>query len=445
MERVKSKFGSRFRLIACAFIISAAAAYILSAYISVITEAEDDLTGIPPSVSGAPDILSEDDVSDKIRSAVMENMGMTRESADAALPVRPDVSAAYSAVLDIQTDRLLYDKASDVRTPMASTTKIMTFIVAYDECSDINETVTVSRAAAGTPGSSMHLAEGETITLHDLLFGLLMNSGNDAAVAIAEHIGGSIEDFCELMNDRAAEIGACDTCFKTPHGLDTEGHFTTAYDLALIAAEAYRYPLFREITGTGTVTLGGHFLKNTNPLLGKYEGVAGGKTGYTDDAGRCLVFFIDTPDVKAVAVLLGCPSSSERVSDGVKLLDYTTDNFRTYTLLKRGYTVESFAVSKGRNLSVDAVIDSDLCATLTENEASDMSVRYDRASPFVSSEGFPLVPAPVLYSDILGTVCISFGSTYSVSISACADMSVLRKTYSDHLSDMLKMLPYVIM
>lgn len=444
MGHVKTPLKKKVKLIIYIGVICIVAAYIASAYITVITQAQESYTGEPPALNSAPKVYSEGDIAGQLRSHIIENIGIRSDSAESdRTKSEPGLSAPRSAVLDISTDRILYEKNAYSKAPMASTTKIMTFLVAIDACSDINETVTVSRAAAYTPGSTMHLAEGETITLHDLLYGLLLNSGNDAAVAIAEHVGGSVEDFSLMMNKRAAEIGAFSTNFKTPHGLDADGHFTTAYDLALIAKAAYGYPLFREIISTKTITLSGHSLKNTNPLLGKYDEVTGGKTGYTDGAGRCLVYYIDTNNVQAVAVLLGCPSSNERVNDGALLLDYITDNFRTYTLIKRGMRLDNFAVEKGRSLSVNAVIDTDIRATLTKHEAANISVQYERSSPFISGEGFPLVSAPVLYSDVLGTVIVKCGESYAVHTTAVAEISVLRKTYTDHLSDMIRTLPYV--
>lgn len=443
MEHAKSPTGKKIKIILYIALICAAASYLISAYVTVIIQAKESYTGEPPALGSAPEILSESDISGRLKTLITENTGVKSNDAQNLTDKnKPKLSAVRSIVLDIATDRVLFEKNSYSKAPMASTTKIMTFMVAVDSCSDINETVTVSRKAAYTQGSTMHLAEGETITLHDLLYGLLLNSGNDAAVAIAEHIGGSVEDFCLMMNRRASEIGAFNTSFKSPHGLDADGHFTTAYDLALIAKEAYSYPLFRQIISTQTITLSGHYLKNTNPLLGKYEDVSGGKTGYTDGAGRCLVYYIDTDAIQAVAVLLGCPSSNERVKDGTSLLEYITDNFRTYTLIKRGTGVENFAVEKGRSLSINSVIDTDIYATLTLYEAQNISVQYARSSPFVTGDGMPLVSAPVLYSDILGSLSVKCGDII-LNIPATAEASVLRKTYTDHLSDMIRTLPYV--
>ncbi|MBS5842563.1 MAG: D-alanyl-D-alanine carboxypeptidase [Clostridiales bacterium] len=413
--------------------------YIVSAYITTVTGAKEKFTG-DNTVTQA----TESDVENRMENLISANIGFrgNNESINDVAP--PDLSAARSIILDNSTDRILYSKNSYSKAPMASTTKIMTFIIAVENCEDLYETVTISRVAAYTEGSTMHLAEGETISLHDLLYGLLLNSGNDAAVAIAEHIGGTVADFCNMMNDRASKIGATNTNFKSPHGLDLDGHYTTAYDLALIAKEAYKQPLFREIISTSTITLSGHYLKNTNPLLGKYTDVIGGKTGYTDGAGRCIVYFIDTDDIRAVAVLLGCPSSNDRVKDSVKLLRYITDNYKTYTLIKRGTLVDNFAVEKGRRLSINAIVDNDICVTLKKSECADVHTSYTRSgAEGLSAEGFPLVQAPVGYSDVLGVLWVKCGTSCTLSIEVTAESSVLRKTYTDHLGDMINTLPYV--
>lgn len=435
----KIPFRKKIKIAAYIAVILIVSIYIVSAYITTVTGAKEKFTGDNP---GTP--VTEADVETRVENLIASNIGARGNNAAAEEAPAPAIAASRSIVLDNSTDRILYSKNSYSKAPMASTTKIMTFLIAVENCEDLYETVTVSRVAAYTEGSSMHLAEGETISLHDLLYGLLLNSGNDAAVAIAEHIGGTVEDFCNMMNDRAAGLGATNTNFKSPHGLDLEGHYTTAYDLALIAKEAYKQPLFREIISTATITLNGHYLKNTNPLLGKYADVAGGKTGYTGGAGRCIVYFIDTDDIQAIVVLLGCPSSNDRVRDGVALLRYITDQFKTYTLLKRGTLIDQFAVEKGRRLSVNAIVDSDVRVTLKKSECADIHTSYTRAGMTERSAAeAPLVLAPVGYTDILGELWVKCGTTCTFRIEVTAENSVLRKTYTDHLGDMIGTLPYV--
>ncbi|HHY79044.1 MAG TPA: D-alanyl-D-alanine carboxypeptidase, partial [Thermoanaerobacter sp.] len=191
----------------------------------------------------------------------------------------PSISAKAAIVMDQETGRVLYEKNSHEKLPMASTTKIMTLLVALEK-GNLNDIVTVSKRAASVGGSSIWLSPGEKIDMESLLYGLMLNSGNDAATAIAEHIGGSVESFVEIMNQKAKEIGAYNTHFVTPSGLDIgiDDHYTTAYDLALITRYAFRYPKFAEIVSTKEKTIPwegkewDRYLRNKNKLLWIYEG-----------------------------------------------------------------------------------------------------------------------------------------------------------------------------
>ena len=195
-------------------------------------------------------------------------------------------SAKSCIIIAEASGRVLLAHNAEAALPMASTTKVMTALLALEN-GDLDAPVTCSRTAFGVPGTSIYLAEGETLPLRDMLYGLMLASGNDAATAIAEHIGGTVEAFCRLMTVRAAELGCKNTVFLTPHGLPCEGHYTTAHDLALIAREAMTHPEFREIVGTTRATIpweGRSYdrgLNNKNKLLTTYEGATGIKTGYT--------------------------------------------------------------------------------------------------------------------------------------------------------------------
>ena len=194
------------------------------------------------------------------------------------------ISAKSAILIDSNSGRVLYEHNAYEKLPMASTTKIMTGLIAC-ESGKLNETVKVSPFASGTEGSSLWLKIGEKQTLENLTYGLMLKSGNDAAVAIAEYLGGSIDAFALLMNKRARAIGAVNTNFENPHGLDSDGHYTTAYDLALIAREAMKNEKFREIVSTKTYSIPmqgekwDRAFKNHNKLLWRYEGCNGVKTG----------------------------------------------------------------------------------------------------------------------------------------------------------------------
>lgn len=258
----------------------------------------------------------------------------------------PAIDAAAAVVMDARSGRVLYSKNASVRRPMASTTKIMTALVAIEKGS-LDDTVTISKRAAGIWGSTINLQTGQEYTLYELLYGLLLNSGNDASIAIAEHVGGSVEAFVEMMNQKARELGAYDTAYVNTHGLDTAGHYTTAYDLALITRCALTNPIFSKIVSTKTASITGRQLYNTNELLDLYPGADGVKTGYTGKAGRCLVASATRDGMRLISVVLGAPTVYKRAQSSKDILDYAFKNYRHYLLVSAGQEVARLPVYKG--------------------------------------------------------------------------------------------------
>lgn len=214
-----------------------------------------------------------------------------------------ETSATCAILLDAATGKALYEKNPDKQMLIASTTKIMTALIAIRD-GKLTDTVTVSRNAAGTEGSSMYLKAGETLSLEALLYGLMLPSGNDAAVAIAEHIAGSVPAFAERMNATAQALGMTNSSFANPHGLNHEKHYSTARDMAKLANAAMDNETLRRITSTRTVTVAGRTLKNHNKLLWSLEGCVGLKTGYTKAAGRTLVTCCERGGRRLIAVTL---------------------------------------------------------------------------------------------------------------------------------------------
>lgn len=235
----------------------------------------------------------------------------------------PPIEAQAAIVMEANSQMVLYEKEAERQMFPASTTKIMTFLLAQ-KLGSPESVVTVSSRAALCEGSSLEVTKGDRIKLRDLTYGLMLVSGNDAAEAVAEHIGGSIPGFVQYMNSEAAAIGAKHTHFVNPHGLPDPNHYTTAYDLALITARALRTPEFSLVSGTKKATVafldgGTRSLVNTNKLLGNYRGINGGKTGYTRAAGDCLVATAKRAGVQLIVVIL---NSDERWDDAKALLDF---------------------------------------------------------------------------------------------------------------------------
>lgn len=239
------------------------------------------------------------------------------------------VSAGGAALIEAHSGRVLYEKQGDTPLPMASTTKIMTALIAL-ELGELEEMITVPQEAQGTEGSSMYLKAGEKLSLADLLYGLLLTSGNDAAVTLACHFGGSIEGFADMMNEKARELGCENTHFVNPHGLHDANHYTSALDLCTIARAAMEVETFRTMVSTQyyQTTTGEQVrtLKNKNKTLWEFEGGCGIKTGYTKKAGRCLVFSAEQEGMLLIGVVLNCP---DMWAEAFSLLRY---GFNTYAL-----------------------------------------------------------------------------------------------------------------
>ena len=239
------------------------------------------------------------------------------------LPLVPSISAESALLADVRSGMILFQEAAQESRPPASTTKIMTALLALEK-GNLGDLVEVPADALVVGEASMGLVAGEQLTLEDLLYGLLLVSGNDAALTVAIHVGGSVSDFVALMNDRAAELGMTRTHFANPHGLDELDHFSSAADLLMLSRKALENPAFARIVSTSEVTVAGHYLANTNELLSTYRGSDGVKTGTTDAAGECLVGSATGEGGRAIVVVL---ASQDRYSDAKALLDYYADNY----------------------------------------------------------------------------------------------------------------------
>ena len=216
------------------------------------------------------------------------------------------VSAEKAFSLDAVSGRVLFDKNADSRSLIASTTKIMTALIVCEQC-NVLDRMRIPKEAVGIEGSSMYLREGEVLTVQELLYGLMLSSGNDAAVALAIYCGGTVGGFVELMNDKARLLGLRNTHFENPNGLDSPGHYSTARDLAVLAAYALENPVFYKTVSAKTVTAGQRYLRNHNKLLWVVEGADGVKTGYTRAAGRALVSSATRDGRRIIAVTLNDP------------------------------------------------------------------------------------------------------------------------------------------
>ena len=245
--------------------------------------------------------------------------------------LEPTTNSSNIIVVDRKTLSVLYEKNGYHKVAMASTTKIMTCIITLEQCS-LKDIVKVSSRASSIHGSTLGLKTNMEISINDLLYGLMLRSGNDCAIALAEHISGSIENFSILMNEKAFELGLFNTHFVTPHGLDDSNHYTSAHDLALLADYALKNSTFKQIVSSKnyTINFGGYpkTLSNTNELLGNLEGVYGVKTGFTFEAGRCLVSACKRDNLDIIVVVLGANTKKIRTQDSRNLINYIFNNYK---------------------------------------------------------------------------------------------------------------------
>lgn len=265
-------------------------------------------------------------------------------------------SARAAILMERRSGRVLFAQNADERYPMASTTKIMTALLAVERCG-MDEIVTVGPRASGVTGSSIYLAEGERLTMRQMLLGLMLRSGNDAAVAIAEHIAGDEAAFAALMNERAQALGA-DALFVTANGLDEGEHGASARAMALIACEAMGNPLFRELVATKEAVIPwadseySRVLRNKNRLLSGYEGATGVKTGFTAKAGRCLVFSAERDGMELVGVVLKCPAWFDEAE---RLMDWGFGRFSWESAVEAGKTAGETNVLNGEKATVPLI------------------------------------------------------------------------------------------
>ena len=335
----------------------------------------------------------------------------------------PSVSAYAAVLYDPLSGAVLYERNSHEVLPMASTTKIMTALLAF-ESGRAAEPVEITEEMVAVEGSSMGLKAGDVLTLGSIAEGMMMASGNDGANAIALFLGGDADGFAAEMNARAAEIGMEQTCFVTPSGLDAEGHGSTAYDMALLGAEAMRCPAFAETVGAEALQI--EFLspektvryENHNRLLQLYAGCTGIKTGFTKKAGRCLVSAAERDDALLICVTLNAPDDW---NDHIALFEYGFSQMESRELTA-GFAPCAVAVVGGTAQTVECAVQLEQTASMYREAAVSASVYLPR-----------FVYAPVAAGDVLGFVRYTVGDTTlaEVPLAATAGVPASPDTRSD--------------
>ncbi len=342
-------------------------------------------------------------------------------------------------ILDRTSSKVLYGKNEYNKVKMASTTKIMTAIIVIENY-DLNKTIEVSKKAANTGGSRLGLKTGDKITINDLLYGLMLRSGNDAAVCLAECTAGSVANFAVLMNNKASELGLNNSHFESPHGLDSDNHYTTAYELAKLSNYALRNKTFAKIVGTKTytVTINGSpkTLSNTNELLGNLNGVYGIKTGFTNGANRCLVTACKRGNMDIICVVLGADTKKFRTQDSVKLIEYAFNNFEYVDI--ENIVNSQFETWKSKNMSTFSINKK----SFTSNFDISLSKLDSYTFPVNKSESNNIktlvnveknLDAPIKKGNIIGSINVYTESSNLVTIPIIVNDDINRNNLSNYL------------
>ena len=379
-----------------------------------------------------------DDIDNETIDVSTELNSFTDTSAE---PIKePDVNSRACVVIDRKTNSVLFGKNENSKKKMASTTKIMTATIIIEKC-NLSDTIEISKKAAGTGGSRLGLKTGDKITILDLLYGLMLRSGNDAAVALAEYAGGDINGFAELMNAKALELGLTNTHFETPHGLDSNEHYTTAYELALLSNYALNNPTFAKIVGTKnyTITINGSpkALSNTNELLGNMEGVYGIKTGFTNGANRCLVTACKRNNIDIICVVLGADTKKFRTIDSIKLINYVFNNFVVYDL--ESFVNKNFEDWKKDNLNtfiINKGLSQDVLLNIENLYISKVPIRKDLINSFeMKVECQKYFKAPVKGNSSIGNIVISNSGKEIAKCNISIMNNIDKKNSSYYFSD----------
>ena len=382
----------------------------------------------------ADDISPTDDVVDM--SEILSDIGTLETNSDTSQI--PTINSRAYVVIDRNSNTVLIGKNENQRKKMASTTKIMTAMIVIEN-SNLSDTVEVSKKAASTGGSRLGLKTGDKLTVLDLLYGLMMRSGNDSAVALAEHVAGSITGFAELMNKKAETLGLSNTHFVTPHGLDEDEHYTTAYELALLSNYAMNNEIFAQIVGTKnyTITINGYpkSLTNTNELLGVLNGVYGIKTGFTNGANRCLVTCCKRGDMDIICVVLGADTKKYRTTDSIKLIEYAFSNF-TYVNIDQIISehFESWKIDNLTSFRINKGISNKLDLQYENPQYPIIPIRNDLINnlDILINCNF-ILDAPVTSKTSIGTITLTLENQTIYSGNIVTNYDIQKKNILDYL------------
>lgn len=355
----------------------------------------------------------------------------------------PKINSRAAVVYDRNSKEVLFGKEENSKRKMASTTKIMTSIIIIENY-NLKDIVEVSKKAAGTGGSRLGLKSGDKITVNDLLYGLMLCSGNDSAVALAEYAGNSLDGFAELMNKKAESLELNNTHFITPHGLDNDEHFTTAMDLAKLTDYALKNDMFAKIVGTQnyTVTINGNAknINNTNELLGNLDGVYGVKTGFTNGANRCLVTAIKRDNLDIITIVLGADSKKLRTQDSIKLINYAFDNYEDINVNEiidksfnewKEQNKNGFIIEKGVSNNIEIKLDKiqNYFISVRKNQNKNIDISYIVVNKF---------EAPLKKNSIVGKLILKVEGINKLEVNILNVNGIKKKNINNYMLELFE-------
>ena len=353
-----------------------------------------------------------------------------------------ELNARIALIYDRASGRVLYEKNGDKQTPMASTTKIMTAIVVLEN-TNLKDIVTIDSKSASIGGSRLGLKKDDKVTINDLLYGLMLRSGNDAASALAIYVGGSIQNFADMMNNKAEELGLTNSHFVVPHGLDDEGHYTTAHELAKITDYALKNETFKKVVSTSntTISINGNLkqINNTNKLLNSVSGVYGVKTGFTNGAGRCLVTAWEKNDMDIITVIIGADTNNLRTTDTKKLIEYVEKNYELVNIKEiieeefekwKKINTGRIFVEKGSKNSVELLLEEMNFENMIINK-TDIN-KIDIKTDMLYS-----LKAPVKQNEIIGTLEVLVDGENISTLEIYNKEEIRKKEIIDYLTEFM--------
>ena len=364
---------------------------------------------------------------------VLGNIGFANVQPVQAAEIETEATSAI--LMDAATGQILYEKESHKQLAPASVTKIMTLLVAADAIASgkvkLTDTVTGSANASSLGGSQIYLKPGETFTLEQMLYAIAVGSANDGCVAVAEHIDGTHEAFVEEMNLKAQALGLKDTHFVNAYGLPAKGHYTSAYDLAIISREALNYPLVRKLTSTKEYDLrdGKFKLWNTNKLLWWYQGADGFKTGWTNEAKYCLASTVERNGLRLISVVMGVPQVRGHFAESMKIYNYGFAKYEFKQFAPVAQKLGVVKVTKGMDAEVNALTEKPLGATVEKGKDKNL---------WVETKLNPMISAPIQKGQKLGEVLLYRDDQLQASVNLIADHAIAKAGLVEQMTRTVK-------